>query len=148
MSSSTLHRTVLAMALALAYVLYRIDKPDLPVVVPVTPATGLAAVAQQMTAEERAALRDFYSMLGTAIGADPENEPVFSSTTDVRKANRAGMLVVWRGALANKEGKYPALREELEKYLATAVGLDDVPMNPTRKQEIAKSLQSLSEQFR
>lgn len=140
-------RIALALALAVGYVAYR-NNPRLPIpIVPVAPVTGLAAVAQQMTAEERSAVHDFYEAFGRAIAADPENEPVFATTTSVRTAHRAGMLVVWRGILDNNAGKYPTLRDELEKFLASAVGMADVPLNPARKQEIGKAFISLGGQF-
>lgn len=141
-------RLVLAAALAIGYLTYR-NNPSLPFpVVPVAPVTGLAAVAQQMTAEERNAVHDFYEAFGRAIAADPENEPVFATTTSVRTAHRAGMLVVWRGILDNNAGKYPALRDELEKFLSSAVGMADVPLTPARKQEIGKAFISLGGQFK
>lgn len=141
-------RLVLAASLAIGYLTYR-NNPSQPFpIVPVAPVTGLAAVAQQMTAEERSAVHDFYEAFGRAIAADPENEPVFSTTTSVRTAHRAGMLMVWRGILDNNAGKYPTLRDELEKFLSSAVGMADVPLNQARKQEIGKAFISLGGQFK
>lgn len=145
------YRITLCVLLALGYMAYRNGYVTIPVkpvvVIPVEPATGLEGYAKRMTPEERAAVRDFYAMLGRSIAIDPEVEPVFPDTAAVRKAHRAGMLMVWRGALGNDPGKYPGLREEIESALATAMGTDDVPMNAQRKADVSKAFTAVSEAF-
>lgn len=141
---NTTTRLVLCFAIGVSYFSVR-DRLD--TVIPQPPKTGLAAVASKMTAAERKAVADFYETLGRSIAADPDVEPVFDTKGDIRKAHRAGMLMLWRGALGNDAGKYPALREELESFMADEIGLDDAKLTDQTKSEIAKSFSKLGKVF-
>lgn len=103
------------------------------------PISGLAAYAKKMTNAERSALSDGYSILGRAIQANPEDEPVFPDTAAVRRAHRAALLVIWRGVFNNEPGKYPGLREALEGEVARSLGSEDVPLNPALQQQAAQT---------
>lgn len=115
---------------------------------PVLPTDGLSEIARQMTSEEREAVADFYGTFGRSLAGDPDSEPVFGSNADVRKAHRAGMLMLWKGALGNESGKYPELRKALEDFLAENVGLDNVNLSPERKDEMGQQFKNLGEKFR
>ena len=115
---------------------------------PALPTDGLSKIARQMTSEERQAVADFYATFGRSLAGDPDSEPVFSTNASVRKAHRAGMLMLWKGALGNESGKYPELRKALEDFLAENVGLDNVSLSPEKKDEMGQQFQTLGEKFR
>lgn len=115
---------------------------------PILPTDGLEKIARQMTSEERQAVHDFYSTLGRSVAGDPDAEPVFPTNASVRTAHRAGMLMLWKGALGNESGKYPELRKALEDFLAENVGLDNVNLSPEKKDEMGQQFQKLGGKFR
>lgn len=142
-------RAIACGILALTYFAYRggyINVPNLPAAV--KPSGGLVGYARQMTREERNAVHDLYVTIGRSILADPESEPCFADMAAVRKVHRAGMLMLWKGALGNETGKYPGLREEIERSLSGAVGTDDVRLTKERKQEVGKAFTSVGEAFK
>jgi len=148
-----MNRVLFCIALGLAFLVYRqqaapTPRPPVPDVTPdVTPSSGLVALARQMTADERLAMREGYQILARMIAANPTDEPVFPTTGSVREAHRAALLAVWRGVLGNEPGKYAGLREELEKGLAQKLGSDDVPLNPTLQQEAVRAFQQNAAAF-
>lgn len=108
------------------------------------PMAGLAAYARKMTAAERSGLSDGYAIIGRAIQANPADEPVFPDTASIRRAHRAALLVVWRGAFQNQPGKYPGLREALEGEVARGLGDADVPLNPALQEQAAQTFLDIS----
>jgi hypothetical protein len=132
-------RLLLCAILALGYLLFR-----QPAEQGTKPTNALSAVAARMTAAERSGLSDAYAVLGRAVEADPETEPVFVDTAAVRRAHRAALLVVWAGVFDNKPGKYPGLREALEGEVERSLGTADVPLNPALQREVAQTFLSMS----
>jgi hypothetical protein len=110
----------------------------------VKPIAGLAAYARNMTAAERSGLSQSYAIVGRAIEGNPAEEPVFPDTASVRRAHRAALLMIWKGAFENEPGKYPGLREALEGEVARALGDADVPLNPTLQQQAAQTFLDIS----
>lgn len=141
-------RIVIALVVALVYGGIRLAphlKNVTPIpVVTVAPFQDIAKLAASMSAGDRASMRDAYLTLGRAVAADPDEDPVFIDVAAVRRAHRAGLLVVWRGALDNKAGEIPGLREALEAALAARLGADDVPLNPTLRAETAKAFNDIA----
>jgi hypothetical protein len=126
-------------------------KPAIPVG-PVAPAAEapfpeIAKLAAQMSAEDRSAMRDAYSVLSRSVSADPADEPVFLDVASVRRAHRAALLVVWQGALSNKPGEVAGLREALEGALSSKVGADDVVLNPALRSAIAQAFADIAASF-
>lgn len=146
-------RIVIALVAALLYggwrVLPQVQNviPPVPVVSP-APFQQIAVLAAGMSAGDRAAMRDAYSTLSRAVAADPDEDPTFVDVAAVRRAHRAALLVVWRGALDNKPGEVPGLREALEGALSSRVGADDVPLNPALRAETAKAFSDIAASFR
>lgn len=134
-----MNRFVLCLLIGIGYAVVR-----RPTDVDAKPISGLAAYARKMTAAERAGISEGYAILGRAIAANPETEPVFPDTAAVRRAHRAALLVVWRGAFNNEPGKYPGLREALEGEVAKGLGDADIPLNPTLQQQAAQTFLDIS----
>jgi hypothetical protein len=134
-------RIALALALTIAYVTYRAAPhvPRSPLAPAVAPFADIGKLAQQLNAEDKAALRDTYTVLARAVEADPAADPVFIDTDAVRRAHRAALLVVWKGVLGNKTGEVPGLKDALEGAVAARIGSDDIPMNPQLKADTAKA---------
>jgi len=141
------NRALICLVLAVAYAGYRYapPQPAAPVVVPHPEVAGLA---KQMTATDRAALRETYAILSRSIAANPETDPVFPDTASVRRAHRAALLAVWRGVLGNEPGKYAGLREGLEGYLTNALGDADVPLTPELQARVAKTFLNISDSLK
>lgn len=145
-----MNRAVVCLALGLAFFFYRnqaAGPSPSPVPVAPTPANvlpGLARFRDQMTSDERAALSDCYAILARAVEANPLDEPVIESTSELMAAHRAGLLFVWRGVLAGKPDKYPGLREELEGIVTAAVGTSDVPLNAGIQRTAAAAFNDIS----
>lgn len=142
-------RVLIALALATAYAVFRFAPiPSLPIPAP-TPATAVAfpdvaAVAQKMTAGDRAALAAAYLILSRSVDANPTIEPVFPDTAAVRRAHRAALLYVWAAVLGNKAGEVPGLREALESAIVSRIGTEDIPLNPENQKEAAKAFADLA----
>lgn len=138
-----MNRTVLCLLLGLGWLAVR----HAPAVVPVPavkPLSEVAAMGAKMTADDRAALSETYAILSRSIAANPPEEPVFPDTASVRRAHRAALLAVWKGAMGNDAGKYPGLRESLEGYLHNSLGMDDVPLNPELQARVVKTFSDIS----
>jgi hypothetical protein len=132
-------RLLLCVVVGLGYLLVREPEPASS-----KPISSLAGVAKKMTAAERSGLHDAYAILGRAVEADPESEPVFEDTAAVRRAHRAALLVVWKGVFDNNPGKYPGLREALEGEVERSLGTAEVPLNPTLQRQVAKTFLDMS----
>lgn len=136
---------LIAILLAVGYAMFR-AAPQLPI--PVTPApappvvvpfSDIATIAQRLSREDKAALRDAYATLSRAVEADPPSDPVMVDTSAVRRAHRAALLFVWRGVLSNQAGEVAGLREALEAALDQRIGSEEVPMNPALREAAAKA---------
>lgn len=88
-----------------------------------------------LTSQQRADLQVFYAGLAKALRADPQAEPVFTSTTSVRSAHRAGLLFVWRGFL--DAAPNPSLQSGIEGVLDSILGREQVPLNPSLRSQAA-----------
>lgn len=146
-----MNRTLLCVVAALAFAFWRANSlpspgPNEPTPA-VAPAGSLVAIAQTMDRQDRTNMAEAYQILARAVAADPQDEPVFDSTQAVRLAHRAAMLAVWRGVLGNKPDKYPGLGEKLEGVLEQRIGKDDVPLNPTIRQESVRAFQEIAAAF-
>lgn len=144
-------RILLCVVVGVAFAAWRV-LPSLPSILPdpapvVVPASGLTAIAQRMTKDERAGMAEAYRILARMVAANPEKEPVFVSTADIREAHRAAMLAVWRGVLANQPGKYEGLREQLEGAIEQRIGRDELTLTPTLQQEAVRAFQEIAAAF-
>lgn len=144
-------RYAAAIAVALIYAGIRLAPAIHLPLLPVAPASPVAApfadvakAAGQLSAGDRAAIRDAYKVLGRAVREDPEADPVFVDSDAVRRAHRAALLVVWKGVLGNKTGEAPGLREALEGAVVARIGSDDIPMNPQLKADTAKAFEDIA----
>lgn len=135
-------RVLLCSVIAVSYfgIYKRQGSPELPT-------DGLSKIAASMSSEDRDSVAQYYKTFGRAIAKDPEAEPVFATSADVRKAHRAGMLILWKGALGNESGKYPDLRQAIEDHLAENVGLDNKQLSPDEKQDVGESFIELGKAF-
>ena len=95
-----------------------------------------------LTPQQRKNLGEFYAGLARSLRADPQAEPVFASTTSVRAAHRAGLLVLWRGFLdANPN---PSLQSGIEGVLDETLGREQVPLNPTLRAKAADGFDKMA----
>jgi hypothetical protein len=97
-----------------------------------------------VNAEDRAALADYYAGLSRAVESDPQADPVFKTTQQIRTGHRAGLLVLWRGFLGNATNEYAGLREGMEGVLAEAIGNDEVPLNPAIRQKAVAAFRDMA----
>ena len=98
---------------------------------PATPAgNDLYSTCRSMQKADRNAIGALYKILAKSVEGDSATNPVLYSTSQLRAANRAGLLFVWKGELGNPENKYPNLRAGLEKEFTSVIGLEDLPLNP------------------
>ncbi len=146
-------RAILAAAIGVAYILWRVGMPTVlpaptPTPTPSAPFSDVAALAASMAAEDRIALAQAYEILSRSIAANPVNEPVFPDTAAVRRAHRAALFYVWGAVLKNKAGEVAGLREALEGAVAQRIGTDDVPLNPELQKDTAKAFADLASSFR
>lgn len=119
-----------------------------PNVEPSNPAVSeIAEAASQLSQSEKAKMTEAYSIFSRAVAADPDDDSVFSSMSDVRRAHRSILLWIWRGYLDREPGSAPGLGEALEGAFSRLIGMDDEPLNPSRRAEIAKSLQDIADSF-
>ena len=147
-----MNRALAVACLSLAYIAARPYISDVtPTIVPVVPlppdTLGLNSVVQGMSADDRTALRETYATLSRAVADDTSDEPVFATTGAVRSAHRAALHVVWKGAMNNNPGKYPGLREGIERVMADEVGMDDVAMSPALRSSVSQTFDKLSKAF-
>jgi hypothetical protein len=147
-SAAAWNRVLLVLVAGLGFMLYRSQRGDVQPVRPPSPATGLAAVAQQMSRAERQAMSEAYEILARAVDANPVDEPVFDTTSSLRDAHRAALLVVWQGVLGSRAGKYPDLREQLEGAMDQRIGREDVPLTPTLQEQAAKAFRAMAADFK
>lgn len=141
-----MNRAVLCLLVALAFALWRQQSPapTRPTVPAVEPSSDLSAISRRMSEVDRRAMAHAYQILARSLAGDPDSEPVFDSTAAVRLAHRAALLFVWKGVLDNAADKYPGLREELEGALEKRIGMEDVPLNPTIRQEAVRAFQEIA----
>jgi hypothetical protein len=100
-----------------------------------TPAfRGLYDALRNVSPEDRDILRQYYSGLSRSVANDPVAEPVLATTSDLRRAHRAGLLFLWTGMAGNKADKYAGLSSGLAGVLTDAVGDGEVPLNPAIRQ--------------
>jgi hypothetical protein len=143
---NTLRLAVMVLA-AVGYTAYRgqvslpLPAPPVPVV---APHVEIAAAAAALTAEERDALAETYRGLSRAVLANPEADPVFTSTEDIRKGHRAALLCVYRGLLDKKPGGVPGLREAIEGAMAGGIGSESIPLNPTLQRQAADTFAAIA----
>lgn len=95
-----------------------------------------------LTAQQRTALREFYSGLARSLRADPPSEPVLVSTTSVRAAHRAGLLFLWKGSLDSTSN--PSLQSSIEGVLDSVLGRESVPLNPSLRQQAADGFDTMA----
>jgi hypothetical protein len=133
---------------------HRLDKvlpsPPSPTPAPVNPSTltpALLAFGQSMSSvkrEDAVIVSDYYRSLATALAADPLAEPVVTSTAELRRAHRAGLLFLWRGMMNNSADKYPSLRSSIEGVLNEAIGSEDVPLNPAIREKAVEAFNQMA----
>lgn len=148
-----MNRVLLCVCLALAFFVFRSNRPIdiVPAPVPAVDATTIPALKKyrdQMTATERAALADAYAILSRSVAANPTDEPVIETTAALVEVHRAAVLFVYKGVLGGETGKYPGLAGELEGIIRQAVGGPDVPLNPAVQRAAADTFASMSNSFR
>lgn len=132
-------RLLLCLLIGVGYIVVRQPRDE-----GAKPISTLAAYSRKMTATERSGISEGYAILGRAIKANPDAEPVFPDTAAIRRAHRAALLVVWRGAFNNEPGKYPGLREALEGEVNKGIGDADIPLNPALQQQAAQTFLDIS----
>lgn len=143
-------RPLLCIVAALAFAWYRANSAaptPSPTPPAVAPSGSLIAIAQTMDKRDRSHMAEAYQILARSVAADPEAEPVFDTTQAVRLAHRAALLCVWRGVLGNEPDKYKGLGEKLEGVLEQRIGKEDVPLNPTTRQETVRAFQEIAAAF-
>lgn len=101
--------------------------------------------ATPMAPVDRASLSEYYAGLSRAVAADPQDDPVFKTTVQLREGHRAGMLILWRGFLGNSADKYSDLREAIEGVLTEAIGTDEVPLNPAIRAKAVAAFQGMAQ---
>ena len=134
-------RLVVLAAAAVGYTAYR-NSETLPLPAPaplVAPHVSIASAAGSLPAEDRKAIAEMYMGLSRAVAANPEVDPVFTSTADIRHGHRAALLCVYRGLLDAQPGAAPGLKEAIEGAMDMGVGREDVPLNPSLQQQAAKT---------
>ena len=122
-----------------------LPKPVKPTAVPVE---EIGSVAAKMSSKDREAMALAYEMLARAIDSDPEDDPVFVDVATLRRGHRAMLLCLWRGLLDNEPNSVPGLKEAVEGSFTRLIGLEDVPLNPSSRKEIAESLNDIAISFR
>ena len=144
-----MNRALVAAVLVLGYIAARPYTNNFPaVVVPdEADALGLTKVVKAMSSEDRTALRETYAFLSRVVASDTSAEPVYDTTSAVRRAHRAALQAVWQGVLDNRAGEYPGLREGIERIISEQVGMDDVPMSPALREKISAAFDNLSRAF-
>jgi len=145
-------RYVIAAGVLIAYFValrgVELRLPISPNVVPaIAPVSEIADVAKTMRSSDREAMAKAYGVFARSVMNDPQEDSVFVSMGDVRRANRAILLWIWRGYLERKPGEVPGLGAALEGSFARLIGTDDEPLNPSRRAEVAKSLQDIADSF-
>ena len=140
-------RLYLIVAVVLIFASHRLGPLVNPPVTPVVPVVsdGLLATCRAMQTKDKKALGEMYEILGNAVASDTSREPVLFSTGQIRAANRAGLLFVWRGVLNNPPGKYPTLQEQLETELTASLGMADVPLNPAIRASATKLFSDIAQ---
>jgi hypothetical protein len=142
------NRVLLCVCIALAFFVYRSNRPVVvPAPVPVVDSAAIPALKKyrdQMTAAERSAFSEAYSILSRAVAANPADEPVIETTAALVEVHRAAVLFVYKGVLGGETGKYPGLAGELEGLVRQAVGSADVPLNPAVQRAAADTFASIS----
>ncbi len=142
-------RYVIAAGVLIAYFValrgVELRLPIGPNVVPaIAPVSEIADVAKLMGRSDREAMAKAYGVFARSVMNDPQEDSVFVSMGDVRRANRAILLWIWRGYLERKPGEVPGLGAALEGSFARLIGTD---LNPSRRAEVAKSLQDIADSF-
>jgi hypothetical protein len=145
-------RYAIAAAIVIGYLVAtgRIEIPNGPDLTPNVPKPPVAEIAQacsQLSQSEKSKMTEAYLVFSRAVAADPAEDSVFSVMGDVRRAHRSILLWMWRGYLDREPGSAPGLGEALEGAFSRLIGKDDEPLNPSRRAEIAKSLQDIANSF-
>lgn len=139
---------IFGLAALFVFVSHRVDlgrltdlirpSPTPAVVVPAVDLNALTPALRTLFDNLRRVSRDdldtlatFYAGLARGVAADPPEEAVLTSTGQLRRAHRAGLLFVWRGIQNNDPAKYEGLGASIEGVLTEAIGAADVPLNPT-----------------
>jgi hypothetical protein len=116
-----------------------LTSPSVPtIVVPSVDVSGLTPAYADLYTRLRRVSKDdlqtmatFYAGVARSLKADPQAEPVLTSTGQLRRAHRAGLLFVWAGIQNNDPAKYEGLGPSIEGVLLEAIGATDVPLNPS-----------------
>jgi len=103
------------------------------------------AACSQMAPVDRSSISEYYAGLSRAVAADPQEDPVFKTTAQLREGHRAGLLVLWRGFLGNSAAKYGDLRESIEGVLTEAISTQDVPLNPAIREKAVAAFQGMAQ---
>ncbi len=114
----------------------------------VAPIAEIGDAAKGMSSKDREAMALAYEMLARAVESDPVDDPVFKDVKTLRRGHRAMLLCLWRGLLDNKPDSVPGLKSAVEGAFVRLIGLEDVPINPSRRKEIVKSLNDIALSFR
>lgn len=139
-------RVLVLVVAAVGWTAYRNGTPVPVIPTPqVVPHASIASAAAGMSREDRQAMAEAYRMLSRSVAANPQDEPVFATTADVRRGHRAAMLCIWRGLLDNQPGSVPGLKDAIEAAMVEGVGSSDVPLNPTLQKQAADTFAAIAD---
>jgi len=92
--------------------------------------SGVAASLIAASPADRAIWASVWEKAAVVVAA-PEAEPViFTDTRSLRGFTILSLDIAWRRLAGNQPGKYPGLRESVEKVMSEAIGLEVKPVTP------------------
>jgi hypothetical protein len=114
--------------------------PSLKPVPPVPPVVGPVSVAMKPASkQDRQRVSAFYSALADVVERDATLIPTVG---DFRSVHSRSLDAAFKGT--DLPGKYPGLDAAIDGQLTTAVGKDDVPLPPAKRQALVQALKDVS----
>lgn len=112
-------------------------KPLVPA--PVAPAGPVSQAMKPATKQDKERVSAFYSALADVVERDATLIPTVG---DFRTVHARSLDAAFKGT--DLPGKYPGLDAAIDGQLTTAVGKDDVPLPPAKRQALVQALKDVS----
>lgn len=113
------------------------SKGNTPVVV--APQSPVTAALSPASRQDKARVAAFYSALADVVERD---QGVVATVGTFRELHARSLDLAFKGT--DLPGKYPGLDVAINEQLVKAVGADDVPLPPAKKQSLVQALKDVA----
>lgn len=110
-----------------------------------TKVSGVASALRTASPVDRAVWASTWEKAAIVVAGDAVGtEVVFTDTRSLRGFTVLALDIAWRRLGGNAPGKYPGLREAVEKVLGETVGLEVVPVTPELRRSYGDACRAIA----